>query len=241
MSYCLDLPHWMQIAGKWLYDWQALVAGGLAIIAAFIGARAIYRQTKQAAQIERDQLSRHHRAVRATLPLTLSGICHAAIAMLKALSEAQRTIAEPSAYGLAGNFDAPSPPTEHISELRQVIESTDDELVLAPLLEIIREAQTLWSRVGALNDQVEMKRMAAPAQQIDEYMLQSAQIYALAEGMFDYARERCETGPASIGWNRVFTALFIARFEQHTHPNLFAIIQRRSENLEYFWPAINER
>lgn len=62
----------MSAAILWLHQWQTLVGGLLAIIAALIGVRAINRQIRQTEQHEQERIARNFDAARSTLPLTLS-------------------------------------------------------------------------------------------------------------------------------------------------------------------------
>jgi hypothetical protein len=41
MRICLDLPHWSQHVGQWLYDWQTLIGGSLALAAAGLTIRPL--------------------------------------------------------------------------------------------------------------------------------------------------------------------------------------------------------
>ncbi len=60
--------------GAFTNQWQTLISGGLAILAALIGAGFVYYQTRQVRLFELDRLGRRHVAARSTLPLVLSSI-----------------------------------------------------------------------------------------------------------------------------------------------------------------------
>ena len=74
MNYCLDLPNGASIFGQWLYDWQTLISGLLAVGAAYWAGRLIQKQIAQNDDLHRKELSRRHNAARAVLPLALSEI-----------------------------------------------------------------------------------------------------------------------------------------------------------------------
>ena len=72
MRYCLDLPNLASIIGQWLYDWQTLISGLLALLAA--GATILYlkKQITQTDVQHKTELERRHNAVRAIIPLALT-------------------------------------------------------------------------------------------------------------------------------------------------------------------------
>lgn len=74
MSYCLDLPHGSDILGQWLYDWQTLIAGVLALSAAVWAGKLLRQQIRQTEDFRRDEIAHRHNAARTVFPLTLSAI-----------------------------------------------------------------------------------------------------------------------------------------------------------------------
>jgi hypothetical protein len=58
-----------------LKDWQSLVGGVLAIVAAGVGGLFIVAQTKELRRQENDRRLRRHKAARAVMPLALSATC----------------------------------------------------------------------------------------------------------------------------------------------------------------------
>lgn len=74
MSYCLSLTDWAPMVGRWLWDWQTLIGGSLALGAAWIGAREVFRQTERTTSLAREEIERRHSAARVILPLALSEI-----------------------------------------------------------------------------------------------------------------------------------------------------------------------
>lgn len=74
MRICLELPNSLSIFWQCLYDWQTLVSGILALIAAVISVIFIIKQIGQAEKHHQAELQRRHNAVRAIMPLALSSI-----------------------------------------------------------------------------------------------------------------------------------------------------------------------
>lgn len=74
MTYCLNLPDWSAIVGRWLYDWQTLISGVLAIVAALASIWMLHRQISQAETFRRDELSRRHAAARVALPISIAAV-----------------------------------------------------------------------------------------------------------------------------------------------------------------------
>lgn len=225
-----DVPaDWMNDFSQCVYEWQGLEGGLLALGAALLGVIFLRRQIQQSDRQERQRLQRQQNAVRATLPLTLSGLVETLRRMLLALAAAAAEVRE---AGFSSSFDPPPTPTEHIAELQAVIASTDERTVTEPISEIIREIQTLWARVNVLRDRREQKRRVGLRQNIDEWIIQTAQIHALVESLFAYARSEEIRGPISVGWDRAESVLFHLGLETST---LVGTVKRGLEKSPNFW------
>lgn len=60
-------PFW-----AWVYDWQTLVSGLLAVVAAAVSVYFLNKQIRQAEQHEKERLARRLVAERGVMPATLS-------------------------------------------------------------------------------------------------------------------------------------------------------------------------
>lgn len=216
-----------------LRNWQTLLGAGLALVGAYLTVRKIRDQIEQSDRHERNRLLRAHRASRATLPLTLSRLCLWADEMALELDRSKRKIRNKGQKEFAGEFVPPSPPDDQVSEIQSIIRTTDEVSVVEPLAELIRQIQTLWSRTAALNDESDMASRVGLAQNIDDWIIQTAQIYGLAESLFDYSRSETETGPNSVDWDRVTQFLMRRKIEDKA---LFDLIRRRVEHNSSYWP-----
>jgi hypothetical protein len=229
---CRIPPDWLINPSQCWYEWQGLVSGLLAIAAASYGALLL---NKQIAQAEVERRTRRFNAVRATLPLTLSGICTFSKDMLSELSPVRSAMAHLGSGPLPNGFSAPSPPSDLVNALQDMIEATSQHNVVGAISEMISEIQTLSSRVAGLSDQAQMARAIGMDRNIDEYIIQAARIYAISESLFDFARRKDETGPRNVPWDRVYSALHFANIEDHQFPDLYADLAKRSQRLEFAW------
>lgn len=226
---CVAPENWANDFSQCLYEWQGLEGGFLALVAAAVSIFFLRRQIMLSDKHEGQRLQRQQNAARATLPLTLSGLIESLRSMLLALELAR---IEVKAKGQADDFEPPHTPTEHIAELQAVIATTDKDSVIKPMSQIIREIQTLWSRVGDLRDQAAQRRRVGLEQNIDEWIVQAAQIHALIESLFDYARAETEDGPSSVSWERAESVIFQLGIESTSLKNA---IQRKLEKSPNFW------
>jgi hypothetical protein len=71
---CLDLPYAIQILGGWLFNWQTLISGILALVAAGLAGRLLNKQILKTEALANEQLQRQHNAARVALSLTLAQV-----------------------------------------------------------------------------------------------------------------------------------------------------------------------
>ena len=225
MIYCLNLPHWSEIIGQWLYDWQTLVAGILALF----GAGFLYVDMKQSGKFEAASIRRKHQSRRAVASLTLSQICTSARTTLKQLadmrgqSEIGRILGEEVTVSL-------SLPDSVVPSLQSFLETTDDEDLIALLFALITKLQITITHLEGLENPSD--------HDIEVRMLDVGQVYALSECLFEYARREADFVPTSISWDRVRAALNLAKAWQDTHPNVHELLDGHAQNNNDFWPSL---
>lgn len=225
---------WVTSFSQCLFEWQSLEGGGLALLAAALSIWFLRRQINQSDRHENERLQRQHNAARATLPLTLSGLIDPLREMLVALHAAKSEVEQ---HGISTSFMPPSTPSNFVSELQSVIASTNNRTVIEPISQIIREIQTLWARVRVLNDERGQRRQAGLSRNVDEWIVQAAQIHALVESLFDYARGERDNGPTEVSWGRVESPIFQLGIESATLAELTRAGLAKSSN---FW-TIDDR
>lgn len=201
----------------WVYDYQTLIAGDLALLAALIAAIIAWRQLRATRdqldelkrQATRDQAGRL-RAARASLPAVLSTICDYAEAVGRALNSGwpAAAVVYPNDVDPLATYRVtivvPPFPSETLASLERVVELTDSDPVADRIESILREAQVLGARcrkLGAGDD--------ASVGNLASYVLQAGSIYARAESLFEYARRQSDTAAAEPLWERVYVALSI--------------------------------
>jgi hypothetical protein len=213
----------------WLFEWQTLVAGTLAVLAAVVTAWLIKRQITQAHQQEQARLSRQANAARVALPLTLSGISHYAEEAAGAL--AQLTLqARAFAEGDPPlKFESPRPPSELAPSLERMAGATDDREVVTAIARLLGEIQVLSTRMVFTHEQLS-DPSGAVARESEQYLLQAGAVYALAESLFDFARFESETAPPELDWDRVFAAFKIMRLYPEMYPELHRHSQATKDN-----------
>ncbi len=232
--FCGHLGGWLVSVGQWLYGWQTLVSGILAIAAAGVGSWLLYQQVTQSDKHEQKRLSRKFEAVRATLPLTLSGLCDFSTQMLMELARVRPTAAYTATT--SGNFINPPPaPAQLVQELKEVIEATDNKDVNLIISEIIREIQVLSSRVNGLNDKNQMKHVNGLEINIDEYMIQSIRLHALSESLFDFSRQETNFAPDNISWDRAYSTLSRYYIDEKKFPDLYKMLNARAKSRTILW------
>lgn len=201
----------------WFYDYQTIIAGGVALVAALIAAEISRRQLQSSRdqlvelrrQADQDRAGRL-RATRASLPTVLSAICHYAEQTARALNGAWPAAARLypndsnpfSTYRIAAAIEPF--PTETLASLERVVALTDTDEIAERIESIFREAQVLSARTRKLpfGDDVSTSMLSG-------LILQAASMYARAESLLDYARHQTDGVAPEPLWDRVSVALNI--------------------------------
>ncbi|MBO9713099.1 hypothetical protein [Sphingomonas sp.] len=209
----------------WLDQWQTLISGLLAIIAAIVGAILLRKQIVQADAHEHSRLRRRLTAIRATLPLTLSGLGQFVRDIICQLAQARRALVPGHIGALRTGFNPPQLPNHLVDALREILEATDDKSIVELISEICCEIQVLNSRIMSLTDQVQMSNLSNVGETVDQYIIQAARVHALIEALFDFARRNEEKGPDCVSWDRVQSVFNLLNI----HGNEFAGLRRTLE------------
>ena len=214
--------------------WQTLIAGALAIGAAFIGGAFVNAQIRLARQQEDERLRRRHAATRATMPLTLSGLmeyarlCGRALRVLH-LSTRGESIRAAQIEG----FDIPPVPADKITALAEIIEAGRPDVgkAIAKLLSQlqVQDGRLRSTKADILDPHNPLRSL--PKITLEDYILDVADLHARCEGMLDYAREESEDvsdKPSAIDLKR---ALKLMNFHEQTFDRLKATVDRRHGEL----------
>jgi hypothetical protein len=200
--------HWCASAGcvpNLFYDWQTLIGAGIALLAAYIAARAVWAQIELIRSQEAERIAARRRAARATLPLTLSVIVRYAedvAVRLVRLEEHLKALRKPSPGIFLGDptYSPPSIPSEAIPSLERMIEVAEPEIA-DRLAALIRAIQILSGRADE-----KIAKSGAPFVEITSAIVDAGRTLAIVNSAFSYARGRGDTVVA-LTWEDVRHAL----------------------------------
>jgi hypothetical protein len=239
----LLLTAWLGIAGPLFRDvnlqqfwstikgWQTLIAALIALGAAYVAWSNTTRQLSHAAELERKRRSRKQAALRAVMPLAFSEIVNYArrssnmLQNLRARREARR-VGDTEDTVTAGELT--ELPADTIAVITEFIEYSDtiDVALFENMLSRIQihnsRTQSLITERGPAG-----RPRYSGRHNIEEYMIDSALIYASASAVFGYARRETDRLPTEITWDDVRNALGNFGFHRDGFENLFDTIDRR--------------
>lgn len=181
----------------WLYKWQTLVAGLLALLGAIATVAIINKQISQVDKLAAAARYRELLAARCMLPVTLSRICEYATQCVEVLKPFY--VADEDAELVRGAFDAPPIPRDDLSSLQACIRHGDTELQNA-IADLLSEIQVQSARLRGFSSAMREGGQLMHGHEVIEFVSDSLEIYARASNLFDYARRRNEViGPSPSG------------------------------------------
>jgi len=195
---CIEFCHAVQAVGDWLFGWQTLLAGLIAFGGALWTVKTIRAQITQADSQEANRLRRRFQAVRASLPLALAAANEYSRAVIYGLEEAKTLYRTGRNQALVSGWRPPSLPADLSKELRDFLETTDDEAAIKLVSELFRQLQVLSSRIASLTDPNKMKDRIAVRMNIAEYQLQAALVHAMTDALYPFSRGEVESPPNQI-------------------------------------------
>lgn len=229
-SSCLSAA-WQHIGDLVLFvwvgkDWATLVSGLLALGAALIGASYLKQQIDQSDNFEKIRRAKKQASVKAILPLALDSCVTYAEASGETLKELRERCVQHALpmTGQAPQF--PSIPEDIVSTLRQAVEFSKNTIEEKLFSKIISELQIQRARLKGIEEAFRMDTRTILSINIDRYILQTAEIHALAQSLFEYARGKTEEVPESFDNDGVYRSLRIMSFDESEFPELYAMAQR---------------
>lgn len=217
---------WIDDFSQCLFEWQTLVGGLLALLAALLSIFFLNRQIKQTEALHQKGLERSHHAQRVIFPFVLSQICEASRITIKDMAEIHR-------IGEIGRViqDYARPVLDLsdslIGNLQSMAETTDNSTFLELLSELVQNIQISRSR---LNDSD-----FASDREIESRMIDVAKIYALSESLFQYARFKSKAPPDLVKWERVQSALTISCATKEYFPRIHQSLQNHVDENRALW------
>lgn len=212
---------------SWLYRWQTLIGAVVALIAAGIGAWFIKRQIETTERLENEKRIMRQRSIRAVLPLSLSELCDYAMRCSEKLTFLHRACGD-QLLDRHADIDRtfPALPAGLATVFKEFIECSPENEA-RPLIEILSKLQVQSARFR----EIELNPENAPLvlkDNIEDYIIENAELYARAEAVFDYARfrsDRCDLADVS---GAALRALWFFRFNDDLrYANLMRMAERR--------------
>lgn len=178
-----------------LREWQTLIAGLIAIIAAFIGGFYINKQVQLTETLERDRQSREFEAVRALLPIHLSALVAHLTRCGETLRQIYRASAEPGVPRALASFKFRPVPMEIANFLQGVVLKAPAP-VRPPIIAMLTQIQVFHARLEALEYRVGRGELSiATRRELDAYILQAVNLHAWCLAFLPFARNQSEEVP----------------------------------------------
>lgn len=194
------MPNSLQIIGAWLYNWQTLISGILALAAALLAGYLLNRQIQQSENLASEQLKRQHNAARAALPLALSAVLDYCQKTADDITGSIESIADTQAVSneaqqaLLQQFGKHEIPENVIQLFYKFIETLNEESEAKHVGELISRIQVFKSRF----DGIHKNNLNDPCS-LYGLLLDCATVKFLTESLFNYARFVDEASFAKVG------------------------------------------
>jgi hypothetical protein len=156
---CIRICDAVHGVGQWLYDWQTLISGLLALGAAIWAGKLLRRQISQAEEFRRDEITHRHNASRVVLPLALSSIdelCREVSSAIAHEFEVRQNFNEAFAEAAKDSepparFKPVSLSSEVISEMKGFAETLRGQKSVRHVGELMSSIQILISRFNSFD------------------------------------------------------------------------------------------
>ena len=186
--FCFWLLGLLDDAGKWLYDWQTLIAGALALIGALGTVYYLHAQIEQARDLENARKRREENAARAVLPLALNQVVEYAVECIEFLNRLAPAGRNCGVLLVDANVRPPSVAPEAVGTIRECVRFADDEIV-QKLSTILIRLQIQQARLrDVLTHAAETTKHLSRVRALSP-MVDAAELYAQAAELFKYGRD----------------------------------------------------
>ena len=171
----------------WLFDWQTIIAGILAVVAAGFSVAMVRRQIALAQGQENDRIRRRHDATRASLPHTLMAVLDFAQASIDLMRNAKLETNKSSGDDVESSQNSLPVPLKLISALERMIEAAPEGNIRDTLSDIIARIQVNSARLRTF-----MKPETTILPHFVENVIDAAELYSFAASLFPYARRESD-------------------------------------------------
>lgn len=214
-----------------LKEYQDLIAGLVALVAAGFTILVINRQIMQAERLAEDNRRRRGYAARSMMPSALSSMSNYAQQCAKiplhvienSTVDEGLLIAQP----VANRPPVPLIPAGELSVLRDCIECAD-EAIQMQIADLISQLQIQNSRLRGLYSEIDDdKEHALTRHYVEELVIDALELYARSSMLFDYARRKTEDGSGEPKLEQMYNAAILFSIRDHVFPEIHKTLNRR--------------
>ncbi|MEL6362709.1 MAG: hypothetical protein AAFR21_16660 [Pseudomonadota bacterium] len=217
----------------WAFDWQTLISGLLALLAAFYSIIMIQKQIKQTHDQRQDNIGRRHRAIKAGTTLALDEIIQYAEDCFKLLGRNWNPGSGPNStvFPDVAGTDIPTFPYSAFDKVREAIETADkdDATVLAAFISYSQVHKARFEQMfDNSNETNGTIHLSVRIPDLRQRAFESAFLYGTASWLLEYCRgdpERLDEFPDCNTAGRLR-----AKCRQLNIDQLFQIAQSRWPN-----------
>ena len=237
---CSFPADWASNFSQCLYDWQALEAGALAIVAAIVSVVVLRRQIKQQQLHRDDEIARRHLAARIKLPLALASISQLITTISNAVGDEFETFGPDGARTIAAvlgreptkqKFDSLELPAEVLATLADFVASHNAVSDRRHVAELVASIQILLARYNGFD-----LNQPAARHNLSGLLLDAAKVQLLVNKMYNYARFVDDSCFGQVGvadqkqvWDEIHEQAQGLVFARQSPDIFFPELQRRIE------------
>ena len=190
--YCRLPAHWWIDPSQCWFEWQGLVSGILAVVAAIVSIWFLQRQIAQTDQLHQNELKRRHNAIRSVVPVALAAISEYCAAVCNEIASAIEdrqdnfnVAFDAHAKGKLekATFDGVNFPSDVIPTLQAFVETLTRPDDVKHMAELLGSLQILQSRFKTFN----LKQIAVE-HSLHSLLLDVAKVKFLTDSIFNYGR-----------------------------------------------------
>ncbi len=229
--------NWLSDFVIWLYYWQTLVAGILALAGAYCTVRHIRLQIEQAKEVREDEISRRRRSARIVLPLTLASISKVIEEIAENVAYAReqfdsngslKIIATLEVPPLPRHFQSVTIPQETLESFQSFVETLDSPIEIQHVHVLFATLQILTSRYNSFE-----LGTAGVASVLDDLLVYTGKAKLLNDIIFEYSRQ-----PSARNFSLVHGISNEGIWDQIEVAAQGLVFRRPSP--DFFYPAIAE-
>lgn len=220
---------WLSAFVTWVYHWQTLAGGALALIGAGLTVVQIRRQIAQSERHEGARLDRRHVATRAVSALAFSQICRSCEQLITRLGALRQMSRDERLNATNGPLSL-TLSNEMVPTLERLLEATGAENVVETVSELITRIQVTESRLEST--------VVTNDPELDDRMIDAACVYAFSERLLEYSRREIADPSLPIANDRLRSILRISHVRQQGNPTVHERLDRYYPAGEAFWDRL---